>query len=85
MSTRMIVILTPREKELYDTLEEADGWLSRNEIARDQGKYSLSPHDFQLLDRLVEKGLIEKDFYAGSNTRGKGTYTYRATPIAEGG
>ncbi len=84
MSTRMIIILTPREKQLYDTLEEAGGWLSRNEIARKQDKYRLSPHDFDLLDRLADKGVIEKDLFRVVEDRGKGAFIYRAIPIAEG-
>lgn len=84
MNHRIIVALTPREKELYDTLEEAGGWLTRNRIAELQNKHSLSPHDFQLLNRLVDKGLVEKDVYRAEKESLRGTYLYRAVSLAEG-
>lgn len=84
MNHRIIVALTPREKRLFETLEEAGGWLSRNQIAALQNRHSLSPHDFQLLERLAEKGLIEKDIYREEEKSLRGTYLYRAIPPIEG-
>lgn len=77
METKVIVVVTPREKELYDTICELGGWVSRKDIAKHQNKHVLSPHDFDLLDRLEDKELIQKNYYSSSDTSLKGTFMYR--------
>lgn len=82
MNTKVIVVVTPREKELYDSICEIGGWVARKDIAKHQNKHTLSPHDFQLLDRLAEKGLIEKESSDAASL--KGTFLYRHIPLTEG-
>lgn len=75
MNTRVVIALTPREKEIYDLLANLPvrRWLSRYQIAEVGGKHRLSAHDFYLLDRLVDKGLIDKQVIPGT---GKGKFEY---------
>ena len=89
MTTRVIVTLTPREKELYDIIVSADNWISRSQIAQIEGKRQLSPHDFDLLRRLEEKKLISQSpsglqSVGNSRRRRKEAFVYMAIPPVDG-
>jgi hypothetical protein len=52
--------ITDRARALLEALQRGNKWMSRAELANATGKAGrLSPHDFLLLDRLAQKGLIE--------------------------
>ena len=70
--------ITVRALELLDALKAHRGvWMTRAELARATNKNRLSPHDVDLLDRLVDAGLIEKR-RRDSNTPVGIAYDYRA-------
>jgi len=71
-----VIVVTPREMELLEILHEAGKALSRDEIAAIGGRERLSPHDFTLLNRLIEKNLIEHT--VSYDSPGKGRYMYEA-------
>lgn len=50
---------TGRGLDLLNAVKAADRWISRAEIAHATGKNRLSPHDINLLERMVNRGLIE--------------------------
>lgn len=54
--------LTPLAKKLIETLEQSgEEWLTRREIAARLGRPGvLPPYDVQLLEKLVQDGLVEK-------------------------
>lgn len=51
--------LTEQQAALLEIIRAGDGWLSRKDIAVQQGKSRLNKWDTQLLDRLIDMGLIE--------------------------
>lgn len=51
--------ITTRARELLAALQTSGQWTARADIARATGKNRLSPHDVELLRRLVNVGLIE--------------------------
>lgn len=74
----MTAEITDRARELLAALKAQDGaWVTRSELARATGKNRLSPHDVDLLERLIEAGLIEK-LQRKSNTPVGIAYDYRA-------
>ena len=51
--------LTERGQAMLEIISRGISWTTRQMIADELGKRSLSPHDRELLDRMVESGLIE--------------------------
>lgn len=68
--------ITARARELLAALQAGGGWMSRAELARATGKSRLSPHDIDLLDRLVNAGQIDKQ-ERPSNTPVGTAFEYR--------
>jgi predicted transcriptional regulator len=69
--------ITLRASKLLDVLKKNGGWMSRAQIAHETGKRVLSPHDKELLERLIQVGLVEKH-QRESNTPVGIAFEYRA-------
>lgn len=52
--------LTTHTLSLLDEIYRRGGWITRSELADAWGKKKLNPWDTGMLDKLVERGLIEK-------------------------
>lgn len=59
MFTAPAVRITGRGQQLLDALRTHGGWARRADLAQRTGKNRLSPHDIELLSRLVTAGRVE--------------------------
>ena len=74
----MTAEITDRARDLLAALKAHNGaWVTRAQLARDTGKNRLSPHDVDLLERLIDAGQVEKR-QRKSNTPVGVAYDYRA-------
>lgn len=71
-----VIETTKRGEILLTALRNNGGWMSRAQLAKATGKNQLSPHDWQLLERLIDAGAIEKR-ERESNTPVGVAYEYR--------
>lgn len=75
--------LTERAYELLTALRMVGGWLSRSQLAKIAGgKKTLSPHDVNLLQRLIDEGFVEIR-QRPSRVPGRIAYDYHAIPGKE--
>ena len=51
--------VTGRALEMLEALRSSGEWMSRVQVARASGKKRLIPYDVELLQQMVEKGLLE--------------------------
>lgn len=69
--------ITTQAEVLLDILQKSGEWMSRDEIAAAEGKKKLTYHERNLLQRLIDAGLIEvKTVIVGIST----AFRYRALP-----
>lgn len=69
--------ITPRAQELLRTLKAQSAWTTRTQLAGACGKSRLSPHESDLLNRLVQAGLVVTSYHQSGPTRVWTNY-YRA-------
>jgi predicted transcriptional regulator len=74
--------LTERANQLLEALKSSGNWMSRAQLAKATGKNLLSPHDKDLLERLIASGLIEKRQRSSVTPVGI-AYDYRAIDNGE--
>ncbi len=55
-----IVVLTERGAQLYSALFASGEWMTTAQLAEATGKNQLSPHDRDLLERMVEMGYLDR-------------------------
>lgn len=73
---RMAEKITKRAQRLVDALRRHAAWMDRGDLAQAIGKNRLNPHDIELLDGLVDMGLVERNEQATGITM---KYVYRST------
>lgn len=61
---------TQREIELFDAVCSYGDWADMRQIAEGSGKHDLSPHDRELLKRLVLAKMIETRMVETAGPRG---------------
>ncbi len=52
--------VTERGLQLLKALRKRGDWMSRADLALATGKHRLSPHDLELLNRMIAAGLVER-------------------------